>query len=345
MQAPLDKGPPPQIVWAFEHQQTTFIPTLTAEHLVGVPDEMVRAIRAANLNSVIAVPLRARGKKLGVLTFLTSARSRVYRNSDVRLAEELARRAALSIENARLFAEAQKAITTREDVLAIVSHDLKNPLTRIDLVVQLLRRSEEVTADQLRSFVDKVQRASVEMNALISDLLDFARIQSGTFSVVPAAEQLHPIIMTVVERMRELTEEKQQILETDLPATIPPIAGDAHRLRQVLSNLLGNAIKFTPPQGRIRVSAQPKGHAVVISISDTGPGIPQDNLSKIFDRFWQAPGTKQQGSGLGLSIAKGVVQSLGGEIWAESQVGKGTSFFFTVPLADLDSGERRQLAA
>jgi PAS domain S-box-containing protein len=344
MQVPLDKGPPPQIAWAFEHQQTTFIPTLSAEHLARVRDEAIQALRAANVNSVIAVPLRAHGKKLGVLTFLASTRSRVYRPCDVRLAEELARRAALSIENAHLFAEAQNAIKTREDVLAIVSHDLKNPLTRIDLVIQLLRRSEQVTPEHLRSFVDKVQRASVEMNALISDLLDFARIQSGTFAVIPQPEQLHPIVLTVVERMRVLTEGKQQRLDIDLPETIPLIAADAHRLGQVLSNLLGNAIKFTPPQGRIRISARLDGHRVVISVSDTGPGIPQDNLSKVFDRFWQAPETRQQGSGLGLSIAKGIVQSLGGDIWAESQMGAGTSFFFTVPLADLDSDERRLAA-
>ena len=152
------------------------------------------------------------------------------------------------------------------------------------------------------------------------------------------------MVHDVCAKLRPLAEEKNQVLETDLPATIPNIAVDAQRLRQVLSNLIGNAIKFTPPEGRIRVSARVEKD-VVVSVSDTGPGIPKENLSKIFDRFWQVPGTKHQGTGLGLSIAKGIIQSLGGEIWAESQVGKGTSFFITLPLADSDNGARPRLAA
>ena len=120
---------------------------------------------------------------------------------------------------------------------------------------------------------------------------------------------------------------------------------DAHRVGQVVSNLVSNAFNFTPKEGTIRVSAWQRDQQIVVSVADTGPGIPQEDLSKIFDRFWRAPGTKQKGSGLGLSIAKGIVEAHGGTIWAESQLGKGSSFFFTLPLAELDSTKRRDRAA
>jgi signal transduction histidine kinase len=108
----------------------------------------------------------------------------------------------------------------------------------------------------------------------------------------------------------------------------------------VVSNLIGNAIKFTPKEGKIRISARQRDHKIVVSVADSGPGIPREHLSKIFDRFWRTPGTKQKGSGLGLSIAKGIVEAHGGTILAESQIGKGSSFFFTMPLDEPDTGRR-----
>jgi signal transduction histidine kinase len=149
--------------------------------------------------------------------------------------------------------------------------------------------------------------------------------------------------MPVIDRMRTLAEAKRQTLEVDLPSNLPLVAVDAHRVGQVVSNLVGNAIKFTPQEGTIRVSARQRDHKIVVSVADTGPGIPEEHLLKIFDRFWRTPGTKQKGSGLGLSIAKGIVEAHGGTIWAESQSGKGSSFFFTVPLAS-DTTERTDAA-
>src|SRR4029434_11343102 len=109
---------------------------------------------------------------------------------------------------------------------------------------------------------------------------------------------------------------------------------DVHRIGQIVSNLVSNAIKFTPQEGTIRVSARQRDHQIVVSVADTRPGVPQEHLSKIFDRFWQTPGTKQKGSGLGLSIAKGIVEAHGGTIWAESRLGKGTAFCLTMRLAE-----------
>jgi signal transduction histidine kinase len=144
--------------------------------------------------------------------------------------------------------------------------------------------------------------------------------------------------------MRALAEAKQQTIEVDIPSSLPSVAIDLHRIGQVVSNLVSNAIKFTPQEGTIRVSARQRDGKIVVFVADTGPGIPQEYLSKIFDWFWRTPETKQKGSGLGLSIAKGIVEAHGGTIWAESQSGKGSLFCFTMPVVDLDTTKRTDAA-
>jgi signal transduction histidine kinase len=172
------------------------------------------------------------------------------------------------------------------------------------------------------------------MKRLIDDLLDFAKIQSGTFSVEICADKLNRLVMPAIDGIRVLAEAKRQTLEVDLSSSLPEVVVDGPRIGQVMSNLLGNAIKFTPEGGAIRVAVRQQGNAVVVSIADTGPGIPPEHLSRVFDRFWQPQETRHIGSGLGLSIAKGIVEAHGGTIWAESQLSKGSSFYFTLPLAE-----------
>jgi signal transduction histidine kinase len=173
------------------------------------------------------------------------------------------------------------------------------------------------------------------MKLLISDLLDFARIQSGTLSIVPSARKLSNILMPAVVNLRTLAGAKRQTVEVDLPSSLPDVAVDARRIRQIVANLVWNAVKFTPLEGTITISARQHIDQVVVSVKDTGPGIPQEHLSNIFNRFWQVPGTTQKGSGLGLSIAKSIVEAHGGTIWAESELGHGSSIFFTLPSIDV----------
>jgi PAS domain S-box-containing protein len=335
MQVPLDRICP-NFRSVIESKRPVLMEFVSAERITSfsATEQDLRALRAADFKSLIAVPLLARGKLVGMITLLSSSGSRLYRPTDVRLAEELARRAAFSIENARLFGDAQRAVKSREEMLAIVSHDLKNPVATIRLVAHLLRQFGGIDTAQVGKLTDTIQRSVDKMQRLIADLLDFDKIQSGTFSVETSAASVSRLATPVIEGFRLLAEEKQQKLETDLPAALPEVAVDGHRIGQVISNLLGNAIKFTPEGGTIRVSAHRRGNEVIVSVSDTGPGIPVEHLPKLFDWFWQAQGTKKMGSGLGLSIAKGIVDAHGGRIWAESQLGKGSSFSFTLPLAD-----------
>jgi len=237
----------------------------------------------------------------------------------------------------QLFLEAQHAVKTREEILAIVSHDLRNPVTTIGLVAQMMRLSERMEKNQITDVTNKIQRAVDKMLVLISDLLDFSKIQSGTFSVEPYAGTLENILMPVIDGIKTLAEAKQLVLECHIESNLPEVAADSPRVAQVLSNLVSNAIKFSRQGGRILVSARQGDNDVIVSVSDEGPGIPRENLSKVFDRFWQAEGTKRLGSGLGLSIAKGIVEAHTGKIWVDSELGKGSSFSFTLPLAIRDT--------
>lgn len=227
----------------------------------------------------------------------------------------------------------QRAIKTREDVLAIVSHDLKNPVSVIGLSAQMLKRMDEVDTNKIQRIADKIQLSTSQMSQLIGDLLDFSKIESGTFAVEIYAESLNDFLSPIFEGVRTLTESRMQNFDVSLASDLPEVACDADRICQVMSNLLGNAIKFTPEGGIIRVSAIQKNDSIVVTVSDTGPGIPSDQISKIFDRFWQPKETQKQGSGLGLSIAKGIVEAHGGKIWADSIPGKGANFHFTIPIA------------
>jgi signal transduction histidine kinase len=318
-----------------------FIESLSPEIIASLSqnEEECRMLLAADVRSIIAVPLLAHGKLVGVIALVSSSSVQAYGPADIRLAEELAQRAALAIANALLFAEAQRASKTREEVLAIVSHDLKNPVSTISLIGHFLRQFERLDSNKLSEVSDKIQRSVDKMQSLIADLLDFSRMQSGTLSVETHASNLRELIVPVVDSMRVLADAKQQTLSIDLPANLREVSVDPHRISQVISNLLGNAIKFTPQTGTIRISARQQDKGVVVSVVDTGPGIPQEHLPKIFDWFWQAMGTKQAGSGLGLSIAKGIIDAHGGTIWAESELGKGSSFSFTLPMAESSGGE------
>jgi PAS domain S-box-containing protein len=342
---PIDSGCPELIATVLQNRLTIFVASLSEETIATFArnEADLRLLHAAELKSFIAVPLVARGMLVGVIALMSSSASRSYGPADVRLAEELAQRAALSIMNARLFGKAQLAVKTRDEVLAIVSHDLKNPITTIGLAAQKLRLTEPEQTAMIGTLTDTIQRSVDKMVRLIADLLDFDKIQSGTFSVEPAPDTLSRVAAPLIESFALQAENKHQTLELHVPADLPDIQVDAHRIGQVISNLLGNAIKFTPEGGTIRVSAHLDGNAVIVSVADTGPGMPNEYLSKAFDWFWQARESRHMGSGLGLSIAKGIVEAHGGRIWAESQLGRGTAFHFTLPLAA--GASRRDKAA
>jgi signal transduction histidine kinase len=187
---------------------------------------------------------------------------------------------------------------------------------------------------RLRQQAQMVHRAAERMNRLIQDLLDVRRIDSGRLSLDAKPESVETMLGEATEMLRPLASAAALELTCDVDEGVPPVAADASRILQVLSNLVGNAIKFTPAGGRVRVHAESSDGEVRFTVSDTGQGIPPEQLPHVFGRYWQGVRTDRRGVGLGLAIAKGIVEAHKGRIWVESQVGVGSNFIFTLPVAE-----------
>lgn len=299
-------------------------------------ENRAKTMRAVGLKSKMVVPLMARGQVFGALTFVAAESDQRYTTADLAFAEEIARRVAMAIDNAQLYALEQKGTRAREDLLAIVSHDLRNPLGTILMSVHVLL-SEAAAHDEWRAQglenLQRIKRAAERMKALIQDLLDTASIATGQLSVERTRVAPGPVVSEALAAIRHEAAAKSLRLQTVIPADLPPVFADPGRLQQVFANLLNNAIKFTPEGGTITVRAVPSGDAVQFSVADTGHGIPHEHLSHLFDRFWQAKRKAPGSTGLGLFIIKGIVDAHGGRIWADSEIGAGSTFRFTLPVA------------
>jgi signal transduction histidine kinase len=239
-------------------------------------------------------------------------------------------RATLSL----MYKEAEETIDAREQVLKIVSHDLRNPLSTISMCASLLLDPDPAMrpADPER-YLSMINRAGDRMNRLVQDLLDVAKLEAGRVGIAARELQVGPLVREAHEMLAPLAVEKSIRLECVVSDALPAVTADGGRLLQVLSNLVGNAVKFTPKKGRIVIRADPAPDGVRFSVADTGPGIPQEQLSKLFGQFWQANPADRRGIGLGLTIAKGIIDAHGGRIWVESRVGEGTTFYFTISTA------------
>ncbi|MFL5609614.1 MAG: PAS domain S-box protein [Gemmatimonadaceae bacterium] len=290
-------------------------------------------VEALEPRSLICVPLVASGRPLGALTLVTSGSGRRFSIADLSLAVDIARRAAVVVEHARLYNEAQQATKARDDVLAVVAHDLRNPLNTVSMAVSLMLESTPPERVQERRQVEIVRRAADRMNRMIQDLLDVKRMESGRLTIELKPEEPGSLINDTVDMLRPLAAGTGIMLDTALDDDLPCVVADVARIQQVLSNLVGNAVKFTPRNGRITVSAERIDGEVRFGVIDTGPGIPAEQVPHIFGRFWQARASDRRGIGLGLAIAKGIVEAHNGRIWVESHVGLGSTFYFTLPSA------------
>ena len=294
-------------------------------------------LRQLALTSVIIIPLAARGRVLGSLLLATTRDSnRRYTDRDVAIANEVGRRAALAVDHALLYQAAERAGRAREQMVAVVSHDLKNPLATIQMAVSLLL--EDLVPDDEphkaeREHLRAIDRSAQRMYRLIHDLLDVAAIEAGQFAVSPSPLAVGVLVDDALELLRPLASAKRVALVANVPPDLPAVAADRERVLQVFSNVVGNAVKFTPANGRIEIEATRRGGSVEFVVQDGGPGIAPDDLPHVFDRFWQAKKMARAGVGLGLAIAKGIIEAHGGEIRAESRPGHGARFTFTLPVA------------
>ncbi len=249
-------------------------------------------------------------------------------------------RTAVAERDARSAAEA--AVATREALLAIVSHDLRNPLGAIVTSASLLLEPSKRPGDEAertRKLAQIIQRSANWMNRLIEDLLDLAQIRAGMLSVDMKPQDIEGLVRDGIQMLRPIVAAKDlQELNGTVSAGLHALC-DRGRVLQILSNLVGNAVKFTPKGGLITIDARTNRNEAWFSVRDTGQGISEEELPHVFDRFWQSEKSSQAGIGLGLSIVKGLVEAHGGRLWVESKLGAGTTFYFTLALAERGPAE------
>ncbi len=312
-----------------EVEDTAGIRPRTFESTKGDSGQAALDLVKAGAPCTTLVPLVLRGHRVGTMC-LAKAGGALHNYDEIFLIEEIGRRAALAIESARLFKDAQSAVRAREEMMAILSHDLRNPLNVFALTLRALQPA--VLGDPRRiETLARADRAYKRMKGLLEDLLDVSRIDEGSLRIDLANADLATTIAEAIELQSPVAAEKGIVLEF----LADPIHArfDRERVSQVLTNLLGNALKFTPSGGRVQVECRPRGNQALVTVTDNGPGIPEEHIGHVFDRFWQnETQERRSGIGLGLTIAKGIVEAHGGNIKALNAPGQGACFEFTLPL-------------
>jgi PAS domain S-box-containing protein len=332
---PLDLDSPSRVVDVMRKGQSELVLEVNDEWLEAhTADEIELArMRALGMRSLLLLPLKAREHVLGVLKIFRTVDQRPFTETELQGAEELALRAAFALDNARLYETAQQATIARDHALGVVSHDLRNPISAIGMCARALLASTDAADTEKRGLVTTIVDSTELTQRMIRDLLDVASIEVGRLSV----ERRQVNAGTVLERATGLFErdaaERGVALRLDRPTELMRVTGDEERLVQVLSNLLGNALRFTERGGQVTLGASRNGNEIEIHVRDNGAGIPASELGRIFERYWTVRrNAPKGGTGLGLAIARGIVEAHGGRLWAESTPGVGSTFRFTVPV-------------
>jgi signal transduction histidine kinase/ActR/RegA family two-component response regulator len=289
------------------------------------------ALRDLGAHSYICAPLVARETAIGAITYVRGPGASNYTSDDLDVARDLARRAAAALDAALLHQRVTEAVQERDELMAMIAHDLRVPLSAISLsTAELLR---EPLPSPAAERLERIRRTAMRMNLLIEDVLAVATIEHGALKPNAQTRDVEAIVVDVVDMVGGRAREKGVRLSIRNPPGLSVRCDPSQTLR-ALTNLVDNAIKFTPAGGDVVVSSALDGDYVRISVADSGPGISEDEAPHLFDRFWQGRRQRRGGAGLGLAIAKGIVEAHGGRLWAESPPGKGASFHLTLPRGD-----------
>jgi len=292
-----------------------------------------------DMQTYLATPLVHAGETVGALA-LHFKEAAAVGAADRTFTLLLAQAAATALHRARSFdaeldkrRRAELLVQVREDVLGVVAHDLRNPLNLILMTTKLLI-DVQLAPERRTELLGIAMRASKQMNRMIDDLLDHVRLQAGKLSLDIEEVSVDTIMRQAEETFRPLAERRHLHFEI-LTHDGAIVRADPKRVSQIVGNLIGNAIKFTPEEGSVTLRAIPDDEQVVFQVVDDGPGIPPEQMSHLFDNFWQARKSDQRGVGLGLAIAKELVEAHGGKIWVESEVDHGSTFSFSLPTANI----------
>ncbi len=294
----------------------------------------IAGVQKMKPQSALFLPLVARGHLIGVLSLFRSHRG--FDSDDLLFAEDLVRLAALALDNSRLLDTVRASLRFREEIVGVVSHDLRNPVAAVKMLSRAVLNEIEDGGSGRRENILLIAKAAEQMDTLIRDLLVVSRLDAGKLTIHQESIDASALLAGSLETLIPLGEEKAIKLDIQLEGGLPRVLADSERIQQAISNLVGNSIKFTPSGGKIIVRAKSAGEEVIVSVIDNGPGISADQLPNVFDRYWQSSRTDREGAGLGLAIAKGIIEGHGGRIWIESTPGLGTTASFTLPATRSD---------
>ncbi len=325
------------IAWVLKNKKSILAPVVTDEMLVtrAKSKEELENLRKMNITSGMIIPLITKNKVIGIISFLSSESEKLYSKSDLTMAEEVASRAALAIENARLFSNEQKAVTLRDEFLALASHELKTPITSLGMFLTVLERySQEENDKRSLPVLLKMRKQIVRMTKLINDLLDISKIQEGQLKFRKEKLAIDNLIKEIVETLQGTSLKHKIFLDGQ---TKKKVLADKDRIGQVLINLITNAIKYSPQADRIIIYLKAQKDKVIVTVQDFGIGITEENQKKVFNRFFRVEGTNENtypGFGIGLYITQDIIKQHNGEIWVESEKNKGSKFSFSLPIVE-----------
>ena len=290
-------------------------------------------LQSLGTTCMMVVPLWARGRILGTITFATGESGQSYDAGDLTLAESLASRAAVAVDNARLYTETERAVRVRDEFLASASHELRTPISHVKGFVSSLRQSDIDWEEEVRQdFLAEIERETDRLAKLIGDLLDMTRLESGGLDQTERTPvSLAKIVAGGLDRVRGLV--RRHTVRVDIPDDVSPVLGDASQLERVIANLLENAAKFSPAGTTIRITGSQRDRTLDLRIEDDGPGVPADQLERIFEKFYRGRNGEVAvpGTGLGLSISRRIIEAHGGRIRAERST-RGACFVIELPI-------------
>jgi signal transduction histidine kinase/DNA-binding response OmpR family regulator len=326
---------PAEFLRFFDELLETGMPARYSRSLTVALDPRPASTGEVSMMNAVFLPLIARGRVQGIMTFAKPLSRSPMTPAEVRLAEEFSSRAAIALDNAVLVRDIQDADQRKNEFLAMLAHELRNPLAPIRNAVHIMRRhgNDPANVDWARDIIDRQIATLVRM---VDDLLDVARINQGKIQLVMDAVDINDVVTRALETSRPIIEAQEHTLHVALPESPVRVRGDVTRLAQVVSNLLNNAAKYTPSGGRIEVHAECDGGDAVVSVRDNGRGIPQHQLDKIFDLFTQLNQSidrNRGGLGIGLTLVRSLIEMHGGSVRASSDgINKGSEFIVRLPV-------------
>jgi PAS domain S-box-containing protein len=312
--------------------KTELISEITPETLIGATPQILRIVKKLNLYSYMGVPMKIGSQVVGVITFSSTNKDRTYTTEDVHIAEELATRAALAIENARLYTEAQKAISLRDEFISVASHELKTPVTSLKLYEQALSKQLSLRGEtDILKYFTKMDDQINKLTMLIGDLLNVSKLVHGKLEFTMEAFSLEDIIAEAVETLKEMTKKHRLVVKGKIGKNV---YGDRYRIYQVVTNLLSNAIKYSPKADQVIITLSAKKAYAQVTVKDFGIGIDQEHIANLFEQFYRVTSPTEKtfpGLGMGLFIAKQIIERHNGKMTVVSSKGNGSEFSFTIP--------------